>query len=133
MSSNVEGKIYANKSIEEILGNYQNFISCIPSVKDIKDRKFKLDAQVDGFNVTVDGELSTFQKEGQSYIYGLKISGPGVTITITTTYKVQGNEISWSSQYKYEGFAVTMIGSLLDTTIQNMITTTNECIKAKLT
>lgn len=128
----IEGSFRTSRDVKKFFENYQNFISCIPNVKDINNKKFKLDAQVGGFSVTADGELVSFKQSGDTYEYEIKINGPGVTINIKTVYKLQNNEISWSSHYNYEGFAVSMVGSLLDTTIQNMIKATNECIRTKL-
>ncbi|QIW22924.1 hypothetical protein EWF20_01300 [Sulfolobus sp. S-194] len=128
----IEGGFHASRDVKKFFENYQNFISCIPNVKNITDKRFKLDAQVGGFSVTADGELVSFKQSGDTYEYEIKINGPGVTINIRTVYKLQNNEISWTSHYNYEGFAVSMVGSLLDTTIQNMVKATNECIRSKL-
>jgi len=117
---------------KEFASNYSNFISCIPNVKDIKDRKFKLDAQVGGMKVTVDGELVDYKVTENGYVSVVKITGPGVITTVTTSSTIQGNEILWESEYKLEGSMVPMLGGILENSVETMIKQTTECIKKKI-
>ncbi|AAY81512.1 SRPBCC domain-containing protein [Sulfolobus acidocaldarius] len=116
----------------QFASNYSNFISCIPTARDIKDKKFKLDATVGAMKVTVDGELIDYKITENGYVATVQIRGPGVTTTTTTKSTLNGDEVTWEAEYKNEGSMVAMLGNLLDTSVQTMMNQTAECIKNKL-
>ncbi|MEM0173371.1 MAG: SRPBCC domain-containing protein [Sulfolobaceae archaeon] len=118
--------------VKNFVSNYSNFINCIPNVKDIKDKKFKIDAQVGAMKVTVDGELVDYKVTDNGYTSTIKIVGPGVITTVMVTSTIKGNEVSWESEYKLEGSMVPMLGSILENSVEAMINQTTECIKKKV-
>ena len=133
MSNPLNGKFNANQDkIRDFFPHYSNFISCIPNVKDINDKKFLIDAQVGAMKVTVNGELVDYKMAEDNYSATMKVLGPGVTITITTSFIPRNNEVSWTSEYKLEGAMVMMLGQTLQNTVETMINQTAECIKNKL-
>lgn len=133
MPNPLSGKFNANQDkVKSFLSSYSNFISCIPNVKDIKDKSFLIDTQVGAIKVTVNGELTDYKISGDSYTSVMKVTGPGVTVTITTSLTAKGNEVSWTSEYKLEGPMVIMLGQTLQNTVETMINQTLECIKNKV-
>jgi carbon monoxide dehydrogenase subunit G len=134
MSKKLSGrfKVKDPNKAKAFASNYSNFISCIPNVKDIKDKKFKIDAVVGAMRVTVDGELIDYKLTDNGYVATIQIRGPGVTTTVTTNSTLIGDEVSWESEYKSEGSMVPMLGALLDNSVQAMINQSIECIKNKI-
>ena len=133
MPNPLSGKFSANQDkIKNFFSNYSNYILCIPNVKDINDKKFLIDAQVGAMKVTVNGELVDYKMAENSYSAIMKVLGPGVTVTITTSFAPKNNEVSWTSEYKLEGAMVVMLGQTLQNTVETMINQTIECVKNKL-
>ncbi|ARM75526.1 SRPBCC domain-containing protein [Acidianus manzaensis] len=117
--------------VKDFYSNSSNFINCIPNVKDINGNQFKLNAIVGAMQFTVDAEL-TQQTNNNQYLTFIKINGPGVTINITSKLTIQDNQGSIDADYTAEGPAVSMVGGLLDSTINTMMNQTSECIKKKI-
>lgn len=98
-----EEKIKDKSYAISFFSDYKNLLNCTPGVREIKDNEFIASVKVGPFGVEVQGKVKEHRINGDTVHNVIEVTGPGITVTINTSVKVEDSKIAWTAEYEISG------------------------------
>ncbi|AWR96619.1 carbon monoxide dehydrogenase [Acidianus sulfidivorans JP7] len=96
-------KISSNNDALQFFKDYRNLLNCTPGIKDINGDSFTAEIKIGPIRVEVQGKVKEHKIDGKNITDVIEVSGPGITVSITTHVNIEDSNLIWDAEYEISG------------------------------